>query len=220
MLQAVAQSQQPERRRGQMTWLQVRRSASAQGRPADEVPSTQYRQVRRCTTLTRRGASIIAGEAGQLPLHHVMYHYSVYYGALPAGSGAARAQRRDRSAVARRRRCVTPARSVVFRRVEGRLCDPRSRAAATSQSGGHARLLIEQRKCSGKQRCLRIHLAVPRVDSPPRRSRAGALTSRRAWKKSREALIEHRRRSSSGCDITSGSGDEGRTPRSTKGKAE
>ena len=75
----------------------------AQGRPADEVPSTQYRQVQRCTTLTRRGASIIAGEAGQRALHHVMYHYSMYYGALPAGSGAAGAQRRDRSAVARSR---------------------------------------------------------------------------------------------------------------------
>lgn len=30
--------------------------------------------------------------------------------------------------VARRRRCVAPARSVVFRRVEGRVFDPRSRA--------------------------------------------------------------------------------------------
>jgi hypothetical protein len=37
-----------------------------------------------------------------------MYHYSMYHGALSAGSGAAGAWCRDRSAVARRRRCVAP----------------------------------------------------------------------------------------------------------------
>jgi hypothetical protein len=79
-------------------------SAAPKARPADEsCPSTQYRQVQRCTTLTRRGASIIAGEACQRALHHVMYHYRMCYGALPAGSGAAGAWCRDRSAVARSR---------------------------------------------------------------------------------------------------------------------
>jgi hypothetical protein len=120
---------------------------------------------------------------------------------------------------------VAPARSVAFHRVEGRVCDPKSRAAAARQERwtrtGRDRgdgILLES--SDG----LRINLVglvvpvVPRVDSPPRRSRAGALATKRAWKKRREALVEHRRRSSSGWDgrdITSGSGDEGLTPRWT-----
>lgn len=80
----------------------------------------------RCTTLTRkvRVPSIIAlaGEAGQ----HVMYHYRRSAG-----------KERWRGVVTGLRLlgvaqqetvCGTIARSVAFHRVEGRVCDPRSRA--------------------------------------------------------------------------------------------
>lgn len=40
--------------------------------------------------------------------------------------------------------------------------------------------------CSGKHLCLRIHLVLPQVDSPLRRSRAGSLTSDSAWTSTRD----------------------------------
>jgi hypothetical protein len=74
------------------------------------------------------------------------------------------------------------ARSVAFHRVEGRVCDPRSRACVRQldRSGGHT---THRRTGTdrGYGRVLEssvwdwIHLAVPRVESPLLRSRAGAL---------------------------------------------
>jgi hypothetical protein len=118
MLQIVAQSQQLQRRRGQMTWLASEEKLPAKthtARPADrgEAVATARQgiySIPTCTVCTalhdadeEKAASIIAGEPGQLAVQHVMYHYSMYHGALPAGSGAAGAWCRDRSAVARSR---------------------------------------------------------------------------------------------------------------------
>lgn len=86
----------------------------------------------------------LAGEAGQ----HVMYHYRCSAGkerwrGVVTGLRLPGVSRTQEKTV-----CGTRARSVAFRRVEGRVCDPRSRACAAARpgSGGHtgARVRIEE----------------------------------------------------------------------------
>jgi hypothetical protein len=157
--------------RGQMTWFASEEKQSKRcqrderpkgGRPADEqVPFTfSGTDALHDADEKEKGThtSIIAGEAGQR--HHVMYHYKM--GALPARSGAAVGAvfvtgLRLPGVAQEKTVCGTRARSVAFHRVEGRVCDPRSRAcaAARQERWAHRRTGTDRGdgwKGSGKQR--------------------------------------------------------------------